>query len=329
MIIIEKNITFVANWKRKPETQTMFRLFIQSNPPEPLMLPDSVQKARFAEAIQRVADTDFSQLFNNLIGDLIWIAVKLFCAAAIWVIGRWIIRRIMKFARRTFERRDVEPSLRTFLDSMIRFILSTLLILTVIQMLGVNMTTIVALFASATLAIGMALSGTFQNFAGGVMILLLKPYRVGDYITAQGQSGTVTQIKLFSTQILTTDHQTIYIPNSSISTSIIDNYSEAPMRRVEITVDVAYGSDVDKARSVILALCADDKRIVAEPAPVVYLSGLADSSVKVMLRVWVANADYWDVTFALNERIYKALPENGIEFPFPQLDVHLRSDSDS
>ena len=304
----------------------MFRLFIQSNPPEPLMLPDSVQKARFAEAVQRLANTDYSQLFNNLVGDLIWIAVKLLCAAAIWVVGRWIIRRIMKIARRTFERREVEPSLRTFLDSMIRFIMSTLLILTVIQMLGVNMTTIVALFASATLAIGMALSGTFQNFAGGVMILLLKPYRVGDYITAQGQSGTVTQIKLFSTQILTTDHQTIYIPNSSISTSIIDNYSEAKNRRIEITVDVAYGTDVDRAREVMLALCRDDERINADPEPVVWVSGLADSSVKLILRVWTANANYWDVTFALNERIYKALPQNGIEFPFPQLDVHLKSD---
>ena len=306
----------------------MFRLFIQSNPPEPLMLPDSVQKARFAETVHKISELDYQQLFNNIIGDLIWIAVKLFCAMAIWVIGRWIIRRIMKIARNTFERREVEPSLRTFLDSMIRFILSTLLILTVIQMLGVNMTTIVALFASATLAIGMALSGTFQNFAGGVMILLLKPYRVGDYITAQGQSGTVTEIKLFSTQILTTDHQTIYIPNSTISTSIIDNYSEAKMRRVEIVVDVAYGTDIDKTRSVILALCAEDKRVAAEPAPVVYLSGMADSAVKVMLRVWVENAKYWDVLFDLNERIYKALPENGIGFPFPQLDVHLKSDSE-
>ena len=300
---------------------------MQSNPPEPLMLPDSVQKARFAEAIQRVADTDFSQMFNNVVGDLIWIAVKLFCVMVIWVIGRWVIRRIMKIMRRAFDRRDVEPSLRSFLDSMIRVMLMTLLILTVIQMLGVNMTTIVALFASASLAIGMALSGTFQNFAGGVMILLLKPYRVGDYITAQGQSGTVMQIKLFSTQILTTDHQTIYIPNSSISTSIIDNYSEAPMRRVEVTVDVAYGSDIDKARSVILDICKADARIADDPAPVVYLSALADSSVKVMLRVWVENAEYWNVLFALNESIYKALPENGIEFPFPQLDVHLKNDA--
>lgn len=302
----------------------MFRLFIQSNPPEPLMLPDSVQKARFAETIHKLSELDYSQLLNNILGDLIWVAVKLFCAAMIWVVGRWIIRRILKIARATFERREVEPSLRIFLDSMIRFILSTLLILTVIQMLGVNMTTIVALFASATLAIGMALSGTFQNFAGGVMILLLKPYRVGDYITAQGQSGTVMQIKLFSTQILTTDHQTIYIPNSTISTSIIDNYSEARNRRIEITVDVAYGTDIDKVREVILGICAGDARINHDPAPVVYVSGLADSSVKIILRVWVENANYWDVHFALNEQIYKALPENGVEFPFPQLDVHLK-----
>ena len=305
----------------------MFFLFADGETPEPLMVPDSVQKAQareFVDKVVNIANMDFTQLLNSLAGELVWIAVKIMAAVAVWVIGRWVIRRIMKFARNTFERREVEPSLRTFLDSMIRFILSTLLVLTVIQMLGVNMTTIVALFASATLAIGMALSGTFQNFAGGVMILLLKPYRVGDYITAQGQSGYVTQIKLFSTQILTTDHQTIYIPNSTISTSIIDNYSEAPMRRVEITVDVAYGTDIDKTREVILGLCSTDGRVASDPAPVVYLSGLADSSVKVMLRVWVANAHYWDVLFDLNERIYKALPAHGIEFPFPQLDVNIK-----
>ncbi|MCH5334559.1 MAG: mechanosensitive ion channel family protein [Alistipes sp.] len=306
----------------------MLGFFLDNEAPAGLILPDSVQKANAKEFVERVsnlADMDYTQLLNTLVGELVWIGVKIMATMAVWIVGRWIIRRIIRIARAAFERRNVEASLRIFLDNMIRVVLSTLLILTVVQMLGVNMTTIVALFASATLAIGMALSGTFQNFAGGVMILLLKPYRVGDYITAQGQSGTVTQIKLFSTQIRTTDNRTIYIPNSSISTSIIDNYSEAPVRRVDITVGIPYGTDIDVARTEILAICNADERVLAEPAaPVVLVAELADSSVKLFVRVWVNTADYWDVFYSLNERIYTILPQKGIEFPFPQLDVTIK-----
>lgn len=165
-----------------------------------------------------------------------------------------------------------------------------------------------------------------QNFAGGVMILLLKPYRVGDYISAQGQSGTVKSIMLFSTQILTTDNQTIYIPNSSISSAIIDNYSAAETRRVEISVGISYGDDVDVAREAILALAKADARILTDPAPVVYVTALADSSVNLSARLWVKNEDYWSVFFEMNEKVYKVLPQKGINFPFPQMDVHLKKD---
>ena len=189
--------------------------------------------------------------------------------------------------------------------------------------LGVNVTSLIAVASAATLAIGMALSGTAQNFAGGVMILLMKPYRIGDYISAQGQSGTVRDIKLFSTVITTADNQTIYIPNNSIATAIIDNYSTSETRRVDWTVGISYGDDVDVAREAVLSMLAADPRVLSDPAPVVWVAALADSSVNLSIRAWVKNGDYWNVFFEHNERFYKELPKAGINFPFPQMDVHL------
>ena len=158
------------------------------------------------------------------------------------------------------------------------------------------------------------------------MILLMKPYRVGDYISAQGQSGTVREIKLFSTVITTTDNQTIYIPNNSIATAIIDNYSTAEQRRVEWTVGISYGDDVDVARAAILDILNADARVLKEPAAVVWVAALADSSVNLSVRAWTLNADYWDVFFENNERFYKELPARGINFPFPQMDVHVKQE---
>lgn len=303
----------------------LFSLLLQSDDPQrqPLILPDSVQKQNFAEAINKLVNTDYHQLLINLAQEAVWVIIKVMCALAIWAVGRIIIRWVLRVLNRTFERRNVDTSLRSFLRNLIKVILTLLVILTVVQMLGVNVTSIIALFASATLAIGMALSGTMQNFAGGVMILLLKPYRVGDYISAQGQAGTVTEIMLFSTKIQTTDNQTIYIPNSSIATAIIDNYSAAELRRVDIKVCIAYGDDVEAARKVILELCREDERILHDPEPVVWLAELDDSSVNLSVRVWVQNAHYWDVFFSMNEKIYNTLPKRGLHFPFPQMDVHL------
>ena len=302
-------------------------LFVQAQEHQPLILPDSVQKANFANAIDKLVNADYHQLIMNFVGEAVWVVIKVLCALAIWAVGRIIIRWVIGLLNATFERREVDTSLRSFLRNMVKVVLSLLVILTVVQMLGVNVTSIIALFASATLAIGMALSGTMQNFAGGVMILLLKPYRVGDYISAQGQAGFVMEIMLFSTKIHTTDNQTIYIPNSSIATAIIDNYSAAEHRRVDIKVSISYGDDVDAARNAILDLCKEDPRILNDPAePVVWLSQLADSSVDLTVRMWVKNADYWDVYFSMNEKIYKTLPTKGINFPFPQMDVHLKKE---
>ena len=298
-------------------------LFITAQQTEKLIVPDSIQKAKFAETVEKIANMDLEKVLTNLVSESIWVGLKIVLALAIYMAGRWLIGRLIKLLSTAFEKRKVDRSLQIFLRNLIKTISYIVLILLIIQVMGINTTSIVALLASAGLAIGMALSGTLQNFAGGVMILLLKPYRIGDYISAQGQSGTVQEIMLFSTRLTTPDNQTIYIPNGSISTSIIDNYSAAQTRRVEWVIGISYGDDYDVAKQTILELLARDKRVNQTPAPDVWLSALGDSAVNVTVRVWTANSDFWGVFYDLNEQFYKVLPTRGIHFPFPQLDVHL------
>ena len=300
--------------------------FLAAESAEPLILPDSVQKANLAKAVEKIATLDYHEVLQKMLSEAVWIVIKIVIALAIYFLGRWIVRRVVRLIDVAMERRKVDISLRSFMRNTVRVVFSLILVLIVVQTLGVNVTSLIAVFSAATLAIGMALSGTAQNFAGGVMILMMKPYRVGDYISAQGQSGTVREIKLFSTVITTTDNQTIYIPNNAIATAIIDNYTTAEQRRVDWTVGISYGDDVDVARETILAMLAADARILRETAPVVWVAALADSSVNLTVRAWVANADYWDVFFEYNERFYKELPRAGINFPFPQMDVHVKND---
>lgn len=300
--------------------------FLAAESAEPLILPDSVQKANLAKAVEKIATLDYHEVLQTMLSEAVWIVIKIVIALAIYFLGRWIVRRVVRLIDVAMERRKVDISLRSFMRNTVRVVFSLILVLIVVQTLGVNVTSLIAVFSAATLAIGMALSGTAQNFAGGVMILMMKPYRVGDYISAQGQSGTVREIKLFSTVITTTDNQTIYIPNNAIATAIIDNYTTAEQRRVDWTVGISYGDDVDVARETILAMLAADARILRETAPVVWVAALADSSVNLTVRAWVANVDYWDVFFEYNERFYKELPKAGINFPFPQMDVHVKND---
>lgn len=302
----------------------MWTLLAAEEPAAPLIVPDSVQKANFAEAVHRLANLDLSQVAQNLLSEALWVVIKILIALVIYYIGRWLMRRLVRLIDVAMEHRKVDLSLRAFTRSSVRAVFMLLLILIVVSTLGVNVTSLIAVASAATLAIGMALSGTAQNFAGGVMILLMKPYRVGDFISAQGQSGTVREIKLFSTVITTGDNQTIYIPNNSIATAIIDNYSTSETRRVDWTIGISYGDDVDAARRALLDLLAADSRVLTDPAPVVWVAALADSSVNLSVRAWVKNADYWDVFFENNEKIYKLLPLKGISFPFPQMDVHVK-----
>ena len=300
--------------------------FLAAEDQAPLIVPDSVQKAHFAEAVEKIANIDYHALLQSLLSESVWILIKILIALAIYFIGRWVVRRILKLVDVAMQHRNVDISLRSFTRNTISTVFTLLLVLIVVSTLGVNVTSLIAVASAATLAIGMALSGTAQNFAGGVMILLMKPYRVGDYISAQGQSGTVRDIKLFSTVITTADNQTIYIPNNSIATAIIDNYSTADLRRVDWTVGISYGDDVDVARKAVLAMLAADSRILKDPAPVVWVAALADSSVNLTIRAWVKNGDYWNVFFEHNEEFYKELPKHGLSFPFPQMDVHMKKE---
>ena len=300
--------------------------FLAVEDPASLIVPDSVQKANFAKAVEKIANIDYHALLQSLLSESVWILIKILIALAIYFVGRWIVRRILKLVDVAMQHRNVDISLRSFTRNTISTVFTLLLVLIVVSTLGVNVTSLIAVASAATLAIGMALSGTAQNFAGGVMILLMKPYRVGDYISAQGQSGTVRDIKLFSTVITTADNQTIYIPNNSIATAIIDNYSTADLRRVDWSVGISYGDDVDVARKAVLAMLAADSRILKDPEPVVWVAALANSSVNLTIRAWVKNSDYWNVFFEHNEEFYKELPKHGLSFPFPQMDVHVKKE---
>ncbi len=281
------------------------------------------------EKIEAIGSTLKNMSFSDIVSMLIdWgieIAAKIAIALVIYFIGRWLIGRLVKLVNKVCEKRDVEISLQQFFKNMIKVVLYICLALTIIGILGINTTSLVAMFASASLAIGMALSGTMQNFAGGVMILLLRPYRVGDYVEAQGQAGTIKEISLFNTIITTVDNKTIYVPNSSISTGIINNYSQAATRRVDWNITISYGDDVEVARRVLIEMISSDKRVKQDPAPVVYLTSLGDSAVNISARAWVNNADYWGVFFDINERIYNELPKHGLNFPFPQISVHMEN----
>lgn len=290
-----------------------------------VILADTTLTAQEKTAVvaEQVKNMTFSDILSILAEWGIEIAAKIAIALAIYFVGRWLIGRLVKIVNKVCEKRGVEISLQQFFKNMIKTVLYICLALTVIGILGIDTTSLIAMFASASLAIGMALSGTMQNFAGGVMILLLRPYRVGDYVEAQGQAGTIKEISLFNTVITTVDNQTIYVPNSSISTGIINNYSQAATRRVDWNVTISYGDDVEVARRVLIEMMNSDKRVMQDPAPVVYLTSLGDSAVNISARAWVANADYWGVYFDLNERIYNELPKHGLHFPFPQLSVHV------
>lgn len=298
--------------------------FLIEEPAEPVILPDSVQKAKLAETVDKLMHLDLEKLFTSMVSQTTWIVLKLLIALTIYFVGRWLVRRIIRLLDLAFEKRNVDLSLRSFARNTVHALFVIVLLMIVVQTLGVNVTSLIAIFSAATLAIGMALSGTAQNFAGGVMILLMKPYRIGDFISAQGQSGTVREIKLFSTVITTADNRTIYIPNNMIATAIVDNYSTAPLRRVDWTVGVSYGDDVDAIRAAILDQIAADTRIQKDPAAVVWISELADSAVVLTVRAWVNNPDYWNVFFEHNEKFYKQLPAKGANFPFPQMDVHVK-----
>ena len=285
----------------------------------------TVHKLKFTEKLAELSDMSLRQVVEHITSGLISIAIKICIAIAVYFIGRWLIRYIRRVIGRIMEKRNVDLSLRIFVQNLVKIVLILFLVTVIIGVLGIDTTSFVALFASAGLAIGMALSGTLQNFAGGVMVLLFKPYRVGDYIEAQGQSGTVKEIQLFNTVLNTPDNKTILVPNGSLSTGIINNYSHEERRRVDWTFGIGYGDSYDYAKATLRELLEADERILKDPAYFIALHSLGDSSVNIVVRAWVATPDYWNVYFGMNEKVYKVFNERGINIPFPQMDVHLHS----
>lgn len=249
--------------------------------------------------------------------------LKLILAVITLVIGLWVIKIVVKAIIRSMEKKDVDITLRGFIRSFLSILLKVMLIISVVSMLGIEMTSFVAILTALVLAIGMALSGTYQNFAGGVMLVLFKPFKVGDFIQAQGFMGTVKEIQIFNTILKTVDNKTIIIPNGGLSTSAMTNFSTEPQRRVDFTFGIGYGDDIDKAKNVINGLIAADNRILKDPESFVAVSELADSSVNFVVRVWANAADYWGIFFDMNENIKKSFDKEGISIPFPQTDVHV------
>lgn len=358
----------------------------------PQELPDSIPSVR--EEMRQLSSMSFDDLIDNLIHTVVQFGINLAIAIIVFYVGKFIINRIHRLVRNVLLRRQVDSSLSTFILSFIRIVLYFILIVTVIGILGVETSSFIAIFASAGVAIGMALSGTLQNFAGGVLILLLKPYRIGDYIEAQGFAGYVKEIQMFHTLIVTYDNKAIMIPNGGLSTSSVNNWSREDYRRVQWEIAISYGDDVDVARKAILDILAADSRVVEQyieddrekyrqeaeekeaereadeqaqaekeysqrgalyrlfhhprkvkraieewrdkqhetlealkprvsRAPSVNVDSLGDSSVNLVVRAWTRSENYWALLYEYNEIFYRELPQHGVNFPFPQMDVHL------
>ena len=343
--------------------------------------PDSIAAMTPAKIVDKFKYLDVGSLVTSLSSQIISLGLRILAAIVIFYIGKFIINKIYSVARAIMVRKDFDRSLISFLLSFIKITLLFLLIITVIGVLGIETSSFIAIFASAGVAIGMALSGTLQNFAGGVLILLLKPYKVGDYIEFGELKGTVREIQIFNTIINTYNNDRIVIPNGGLATSSLKNFSAEPYHRVEWRVGISYGDNVDTARKVVLDILGADERIVhtdadvkvdeqpqqevaeeteqqsmpwwkrlfhwqrrhAEElretheaklaallpkpnyAPMVAVESLDDSQVTLIVRAWTEIANYWNVLYDVNEQIYRQLPQHGIRFPFPQMDVHVNS----
>ena len=243
-------------------------------------------------------------------------------ALLIFLIGRFIIKFLNKIVSNMLVRRKVEPSIQSFVKSLVNILLTVLLIVAIVGELGIETTSFAALIASAGVGVGMELSGNLQNFAGGLIVLLFRPFKVGDWIESQGQSGTVREIQIFHTILTTADNKVVYIPNGALSGGTIVNYSREETRRIDWVVGVEYGEHFEKVEETVRQIIAAESRILSAPAPYIALNALDASSVNILIRVWVKNSDYWGVYYDVNKCIYNVFNKEGIGFPFPQLTVH-------
>ena len=280
----------------------------------------------FAEALA----SNPSEALHQLGVEAIHFGLKLLLAIVIYMVGAWIIRLVKRAMTRMFEKRKTDKTVSSFVSSFTSVILTIALIVLTISTLGVNTTSLAALLAGGGVALGMALSGTLQNFSGGLLILAFKPFKVGDFIEAQGYAGTVTEMSIISTRLTLPDNRSVIIPHGTLANGNINNYSKNPVRRLEWKVSLEYGVDAEACKAKLLEIAVADPRVVDSSEkgaqdPFAAVSSLGDSSVEFVLRAWVKSADYWPAFFAVNDAIYKQLPEAGFHFPFPQMDIHIKS----
>lgn len=288
------------------------------------MLLSSLLNATFLSAGSKGVDVE--QLLSKLLDWGIEVGKDLLGATIIYIVGRFIIKQVGRLLARILEKRKLEISVQTFLRSLVSILLNLILAFAIVSRLGVETTSFAALLASAGVAIGMALSGNLSNFAGGLIILVFKPFKVGDYIEGQNANGTVREIQIFHTILTTVDNKVIYVPNGALSSNAITNYNKQETRRAEWVFGVEYGEDFEKVKAVLQRIIDADPRILKDPAPMIALGALSASSVDIKVRAWAKTADYWDVYFDMNKIVYDTFNKEGIGFPFPQLTVHQAKD---
>jgi len=257
---------------------------------------------------------------------LVKIGTSLIVAVIIIIVGFWLAKFMSKAVKRLLLKSNTDTGLVTFITSFLSMGLKVLVVITAITQLGIEMTSFVALLGAAGLAIGMAFSGTLSNFAGGIIILVLKPFKVGDFINTQDEQGVVQEIQIFNTYLHTMDNKVIILPNGAVANGNIINFTKADKRRVDWTISISYGDDADKAQKILLHYVKEDGRILGDPEPFVGVALLNNSSVDITLRAWVHTDDYWPVFFDMNARVYREFPEEGFRFPFPQMDVHVKKE---
>ena len=288
-------------------------------------IQDTSAFATITEGFQKLTTTPASEWLPDLVKTyVVPLGLKILAAIVVLVLGRWVIKLIKKWMANGLMSRHGDATLHSFLSNLVSVVLYFFLIMAIVGILGINTSSLVALLASAGLAVGMSLGGTLQNFAGGVLIIMFRPFKVGDFIAAQGMEGKVSEIQIFNTHLLTMDNKEVILPNGALATGVMTNYSKQVTRRVDWVYSISYGDDYDKAKSVLRGLCDKDQRILKSPEPFIELGKLNDSSVDITLRVWVNSADYWAVYFSMNEKVYKAFAEEELHIPFPQMDVHIQ-----
>ena len=308
-----------------------------------ILPPDSVRKA--TQAAVELLRTDPDSFWQQVLDSAIHFGLKVLGAIVIYIVGAWLIRRVKKMLERMFVRKQTERTLASFISSFVSITLTVVLIVMTISVLGVDTTSVAALLAAGGMAIGMALSGTVQNFSGGIMLLAFKPFKAGDFIDACGYKGTVMETTIVSTKILTTDNRVVVLPNGMLSNGTIDNYSAQSIRRVEWEVSVGYGTDAEACKQAILELLSQDERVLTSaderpatrgtssvntqglpiPDPFVGLLRLNANDITFVVRAWVRSENYWDVFFRFSELFYSELPKRGFAFAYPHCDVTILS----